>query len=93
MVDLVYFDGASNVQKKAGQILEARYPRITSACAALHTSALFFDNVFHEIDEYKALCNFAKKLGNVFGSNRHVIGSIYKSIARNIGFIKPSDCR
>jgi hypothetical protein len=44
VVDLVFFDGASNVQK-AGAIWEKRCPRITSACAAEHTTSFFFDNL------------------------------------------------
>ena len=58
MVDLVYFDGASNVQK-AGQILEKRFPRITPGSAAEHTTSLFFDDIFKKVGEYfeaKVLC-------------------------------------
>ena len=98
VVDLLYFDGASNVQK-AGHIIEKRYPRITSACAAEHTTSLFFSCVFNKIPEYTALCNFAKKLRNVFGSTRHGPASMFKKYSKKhnrgitIGFIKPSDCR
>jgi len=98
VVDLVHFDGASNVQK-AGHIVEKRHPRTTSACASEHTTSLFFDNVFKKIDDYKGLCNFSKKLRNVFGSTRHGPASMFKKCSEKhdrgvaIGFIKPSDCR
>ena len=98
IVDLIYFDGASNVQK-AADIITNRHPRITSACAAEHTTSLFFDNVFNKIDEYQHLCNFAKKLRNILGSTRHATTSFFKKYSkkhnggRAVGFIKPSDCR
>ena len=98
VVDLVYFDGASNVQK-AADIITMRHPRITSACAAEHTTSLFFDNVFNKIAEFRDMCNFAKKLRNIFGSTRHATTSIFKKYSkkhnrgRAVGFIKPSDCR
>ena len=98
VVDMLYFDGASNVQK-AADIIQRRHPRITSACAAEHTTSLFFDNVFNKMDEFKDLCNFAKKLRNVFGSTRHNTTSMMKKYSKKhnqgiaIGFIKPSDCR
>ena len=98
VIDLVYFDRASNVQK-AADIISFRHPRITSACAAEHTTSLFFDNVFNKIEPYQQLCNFAKKLRNIFGSTRHATTSIFKKYSkkynggRAVGFIKPSDCR
>ncbi len=98
VVDSVYFDGASTVQK-AGHILEKRFPRITSAPAAEHTTSLFFDDVFKKIPQYLDLANLAKRLRHVFGSTRHSPASMYKSFSKkhncgvHIGFIKPSDCR
>ena len=98
MIDLVYFDGASNVQK-AADIISLRYPRITSACAAKHTTSLLFDNVYNKVDEFKELGNFTKKLKNVFGSTRHASASMFKKCSKKhnrgvgIGFIKPSECR
>ena len=98
VVDVVYFDGASNVQK-AGAILEQRYPRISLLCAAEHTTSLFFDNLFTTITLYKNISNFCKKLRNVFGSVRHSPASMFKVHTKkhnrgiHIGFIKPSDCR
>ncbi len=98
VVDVVFFDGASNVQK-AGAIIEQRNPRISSLCAAEHTTSLFFDNLFKTIPIYSSLSNFCKKLRNVFGSVRHGPASMFKSHSKkhnrgiHIGFIKPSDCR
>jgi hypothetical protein len=98
VVDVVYFDGASNVQK-AGAILEQRYPRISSLCAAEHTTSLFFDNLFNKVQLYKDVSNFCKKLRNVFGSVRHGPASMFKVHTKkhnrgiHVGFIKPSDCR
>jgi hypothetical protein len=43
VVEVVYFDGASNVQK-ACAILEQRYAMISLLCAAEHNISLFFDN-------------------------------------------------
>ena len=44
LADLVFFDGASNVQK-AGRILEAKYPRLTCLHGAEHCVALFFTDI------------------------------------------------
>ena len=95
---MVYFDGASNVQK-AGRILERRFPQITSGSAAEHTTLLFFDDIFNKIPEYceaKVLCS---KLRNVFGGVRHAPAAMFKTYSKkhndgvSIGFIKPSECR
>ena len=45
IVDLVVFDGATNVQK-ASQILAARYPRITVLHGAGHVMGLVFSDIF-----------------------------------------------
>ena len=85
-VDLVYFDGASNVQK-------------AGACAAEHTTSLLFDNVYNKVQEFKELGDFAKKLRNVFGGTRHAPASMFKKYSKkhnrgiSLGFIKPSECR
>ncbi len=44
VVDLVLFDGASNVQK-AGKILAIHHPRITVVHGAEHVTSLFFKDV------------------------------------------------
>lgn len=98
IVDLVFFDGASNVQN-AGKILQARHPRITVGHGAEHVVSLFFADVFTKIPAFEVLANFAKKLRNVFGSTRHVLTAIFNNYSKKhnkgirVGLIKPSDCR
>ena len=48
VVDLVQFDGASNVQL-SGRILASYYPRITVCHGAEHSIALFFKDVFEKV--------------------------------------------
>ena len=95
---MVYFDGASNVQK-AGRILEQRFPRITSGTAAEHATSLFFDDIYKKIPEFCEARVLCSKLRNVFGSVRHSPSAIFKSYNKqhyngvSVGFIKPSECR
>ena len=42
--DLVFFDGATNVQK-GGRILEAKYPRVTVLHGVEHVTTLFFSDL------------------------------------------------
>jgi len=44
-VDLVLFDGASNVQK-AGKLFTSSYPQISVLHGAEHVTSLFFNDVF-----------------------------------------------
>ena len=44
VLDLIFFDGASNVQK-AGQIIEAKYPRATCLHGIEHKVSLFFSDL------------------------------------------------
>ena len=44
VVDLLYFDGASNVQK-AGDIICAKYPRATCLQGSEHVVSLFFSDI------------------------------------------------
>ena len=98
IVDLVYFDGAKNVQN-AGLILAAKYPRITVGHGAEHVVSLFFSDVFNRTKEYRALSKFYKVCRNIWGGVRHVPSAIFKEHSRkhnggvNLGFIKPSECR
>lgn len=48
VVDLVFFDGASNVQN-AGKLLSIKYPRITVGHGAEHVVSLFFCDVFTKV--------------------------------------------
>ncbi|KAL7532944.1 hypothetical protein ACHAWF_009154 [Thalassiosira exigua] len=89
VVDMVFFDGASNVQK-AGQILAARNPRISVGHGAEHVVSLFFADCFKYIPEFKRMAFFCKKLRNVFGSVRHKSAAIFKkySAKHNRGIVK-----
>ena len=60
IVDLVFFDGASNVQN-AGQILQAFNPRITVGHGAEHVVSLFFSDVYNKVPQFKQLSEFCKK--------------------------------
>ena len=98
VIDLVFFDGASNVQN-AGEILRAHNWRITVGHGAEHVVSLFFSDVYTKVPEFKRLSNFAKKVRNIFGSVRHSPSAMFKKYSRAhnkgvyIGFIKPSECR
>jgi hypothetical protein len=98
IVDLVYFDGASNVQN-AGLILAAKHPRITVGHGAEHVVSRFFSDVFNRTKEYSRLSNFYKVCWNIWGGVRHAPSAIFKEHSRrhnggvNLGFIKPSECR
>ena len=98
IVDLVFFDGASNVQN-AGKILQAFNPRITVGHGAEHVVSLFFSDVYNKIPEFKKMSEFGKKVRNIFGSVRHIPKAIFETHSRQhnrgiyLGFIKPSECR
>ena len=49
IVDLVFFDGASNVQN-AGELLQVAYPRITVGHGAEHVVSLFFKDVYEKVN-------------------------------------------
>ena len=98
LVDLVFFDGASNVQN-AGEILRAFNPRITVGHGAEHVVSLFFADVYTKVKSFMLLSAFAKKLRNIFGAVRHSPSAMFKKYSRqhnhgvHLGFIKPSECR
>lgn len=48
IVDLVFVDGASNVQN-AGELLRVKYPRITVGHGAEHVVSLFFKDVYEKV--------------------------------------------
>jgi hypothetical protein len=97
LVDLVFFDGASNVQN-AGEILRAFNPRITVGHGAEHVVSLFFADVYTKVKSFMLLSAFAKKLRNVFGAVRHSPSAMFKKYSRqhnhgvHLGFIKPPEC-
>jgi hypothetical protein len=55
LLDLILFDGASNVQK-AGQIIEAKYERATVLQGAEHVVSLFFGDIA-KVNEIKVRSN------------------------------------
>jgi len=98
IVDLVFFDGASNVQN-AGKIMEVFNLRITVGHGAEHVVSLFFSDVYNRVPQFKRLSDFSKKVRNIFSSVRHSPKAMFKTYSRQhnngiyLGFIKPSECR
>jgi hypothetical protein len=96
-VDLVLFDGASNVQN-AGKLASITYPRITVVHGAEHVVSLFFEDMFTKMPVFQCLSQFLKWCRNIFGSTHHGPHAIFKkhSIMHNnciyIGFIMISEC-
>jgi hypothetical protein len=98
VVDLVLFDGASNVQN-ATKLVSITYPHITVVHGAEHVVSLFFKDIFTKMPVFQCLSQFLKWCRNIFGLTHHGPHSIFKkhSIMNNnciyIGFIKISECR
>jgi hypothetical protein len=97
VVDLVLFDGASNVQN-AAELASITYPHITVVHGAEHVVSLFFKDIFTKMPAFQCLSQFLKWCRNIFGSTCHDPHAIFKkhSIMHNnctyIGFIKISEC-
>jgi hypothetical protein len=97
VVDLLLFDGASNVQN-AAKLASITYPHITVVHGAKHVVSLFFKDIFTKMPVFKCLSQFSKRCRNIFGSTRHGPHAIFKkhTIMHNnciyIGFIKISKC-
>jgi hypothetical protein len=97
IVNLVFFDGASNVQN-AGEILRAFNPRITVGQGAEHVVSLFFSDVYTKVRSCVILSAFAKRVCNIFGSVRHAPSAMFKKYTRvhnngvHVGFVMPSEC-
>jgi hypothetical protein len=98
VVDLLLFDGASNVQN-AAKLVSITYPCITVVHGAEHVVSLFFKDIFTKMPVFQCLSQFSKWCRNIFGSTHHGPHAIFKkhSIVHNngiyIGFIKISECR
>ena len=69
LIDLLYFDGASNVQK-AGSIVGASYPRVTCLHGAEHVVSLFFSDIC-KIDSIQAFIQCCRQVYKWFGSGSH----------------------
>jgi hypothetical protein len=98
IVDLVLFDGVSNVQN-AEKLVSITYPRINVVHGAEHVVSPFFKDILKKRQVFQCLSQFLKRCRNIFGSTRHGPHGIFKkySIIHNnpifIGFIKISKCR
>lgn len=97
-VDVVYFDGASNVQK-AGDILAATYPRIEVLHGAEHVVSLFFRDVF-ALPEFALFNKIRIKIYSVFGSgSMHLPYALFQKYSRlhnngkNIGLMRAAETR
>jgi hypothetical protein len=98
VVDLLLFDGASNVQN-AAKLVSITYPCIAVFHGAEHVVSLFFKDIFTKTPVFQCLSQFLKWCRNIFGSTCHGPHAIFTkhSIVQNngiyIGFIKISECR
>jgi hypothetical protein len=77
VVDLLLFDGASNLQN-ATKLVSITYPRITVVHGAKHVVSLFFKNIFTKMPLFQCLSQFLKRRRNIFGSTRHGPHAIFK---------------
>ncbi len=98
VVDLLLFDGASNVQN-ATKLVSITYPCITVVHVTDHVVSLFFKVIFTKMPVFQCLSQFLKWCRKIFGSTHHGPHAIFKkhSLVHNngiyIGFIKISKCR
>ena len=96
--DVIFFDGASNVQK-GGQVIQATYPRIEVLHGAEHVISLFFRDVFL-IPEFKVFDLVCKKIYSVFGNgSMHLPYALFQKHSRqhnsgkNIGLMRAAETR
>ena len=89
-IDLVIFDGASNVQK-AGDILASKYPRISCIHDAEHVASLFFKDA-GKIPIISVTIKFYEIIYGFFGSgSRNSTYAIYMENAKNTIIIRKLD--
>lgn len=96
IIDMVIFDGASNVQK-AGNLIEKEYPMVTVVHGAEHVVSLFFSDVA-KTDIGKLLVKFYSLLYKWFGGSKHSCYSIFIStseriVGKKVGLIRPAGTR
>ena len=98
IIDLLYFDGAANVQK-AGQVLEGSYSRVTCLHAAEHAISLWFQDIAKN-QTIKSLIKISRKLYSYFGAGTtqgpHAMfakASREHNNGRFIGLIRVADTR
>lgn len=86
LVDLLYFDGASNVQK-AGSIIGAIYPRVTCLHGAEHVVSLFFSDIC-KISSIQAFIRYYRRVYKWFGSgSHHVPYAIFSKHVSEVNFV------
>jgi hypothetical protein len=98
LVDLILFDGASNVQK-GGQVTTAKYPRISVLHGAEHVVSLFFSDIA-KVWQMKHFVNRYRLIYRIFGSgSTHAPYAMFRDQARmfnggvKIGLIRAADTR
>ena len=97
IIDVIMFDGSSNVQL-AGELLQICYPKITVMRGVEHTVSLFFNDV-SKIPVVNQMISDHKAIYNLFGSViYHKPHSIFKPKSyefhnRNIGLFSGNDTR
>ena len=98
IVDLVLFDGATNI-KNPGNIMATKYPQVTVLHRREHVVSLISKDLYKKITEFGLLWNFTRQARNMFGSTRHEPTAMFGNYSKNhnkviiIGFIKPCDVR
>ena len=98
VIDFVALDGASNMQK-AGEILEVRFPKVSTAHGVEHCTDLVFCDVYTKVDTFKLLCSLTKKARNVLCSTRHASSAMFRVESKQhnrgipVNLLKPSECR
>ena len=96
--DVLFFDGASNVQA-AGSIIEAKNSRAITLHGSEHVISLFFSDVF-SFPEFNTLYKIAQRCYRVFGSgSRHQPYAIFQKYSKrhnngkNIGLMRAAGTR
>jgi hypothetical protein len=97
-LNLIIFDGASNVQK-AGRLIEARHPQVSVFHGAEHVVSLFFSDVAKIPFVNSVICNY-RRVYRVFGSgSMHAPYAMFQKQSanfndgRSIGLLRPADTR
>jgi len=98
LVDLLYFDGASNVQK-AGRVLEVDFPKCTTLHGVEHLCSLFFADVCKH-PRVRLLLKVYRRIYRLLGSGSHhgpyaifMKHSSDHNGGRRIGLLRAADTR
>jgi len=97
-VDLVIFDGASNMQK-AGRVLQQYNPKITTIHGGEHVVSLFFSDV-SKTEPGRLFVKLYRKMYKWFGGRHHSCYALFTKISSSFfprgkppGLICPADTR